>query len=180
LDSSRFIPLLLSPPLLPWVSPPLLPWVRDTLILPAIPMSRRPKGRTTKRSNRLVRESQAMAGQVRRMQNDDVWLIGLIQPGQTEAVIGCLNEQAPMQLLYTLMRSPRSCEPGLAETADSHVSSKPGAAEGRFVCTRRAWPDSRCTQPNSHSLHPQSLVQQLAGNHSGHKTPVLKQLNIIP
>ena len=103
MDSSRFIPLLLSPPLLPWVSPPLLPWVRDTLILPAIPMSRRPKGRTTKRSNRLVRESQAMAGQVRRMQNDDVWLIGLIQPGQTETVIGCLNEQAPMQL-YT-----RSC-----------------------------------------------------------------------
>jgi len=67
-----------------------------------------------------------MAGQVRRMQNDDVWLIGLIQPGQTETVIGCLNEQAPMQLLYTLMRSPRSCEPGSAEMADSHVSSKPG------------------------------------------------------
>jgi hypothetical protein len=66
------------------------------------------------------------------MQNDEVWLIGLIQPGQTETVIGCLNEQAPMQLLYTLMRSPRSCEPSAAETADFHVSSEPGCG-GAFA-----------------------------------------------
>ena len=55
------------------------------------------------------------------MQKDDVWLNGLIQPGQIEIMIGCLNEQAPMLLLYTLMRLLRSRELGPADMADSHV-----------------------------------------------------------
>ena len=44
------------------------------------------------------------------MQKDDVWLNGLIQPGQIEIMIGCLNEQAPMLLWVCLVYFAKFCK----------------------------------------------------------------------
>lgn len=112
--------------------------------------------------NLRLRESQTTVSHVRGMQNKGAWLGGLIQLGQTETAIGCLNEQAPSQLLCAPMQGARCCAHASQAWWKRPILTFPRSltAEGPLHAESLAWWQIHATKTSSRYI-PSALFSSM-------------------